>query len=91
MRHRGRRRQGLVEAYRHLRILNYEMESGTLFKMANAYGLGAACVAAVIADRDEAESVALDVKEQAGRDAIRVAVAAVDGIDPAWLGDAFRW
>jgi uridine phosphorylase len=84
-------RQGLIEAYKALRVLNFEMESGTLFKMANAYGLGAACVAAVIAARDDAESVDLDVKAQAERDAIRVAVAAIDGIDPQWLSEKHRW
>jgi uridine phosphorylase len=84
-------RKGMIETYKALRVLNFEMESGTLFKMANAYGLGAACVAAVIAARDEAESVALDVKAQAERDAIRVAVAAVDGIDPGWLDAKHRW
>ena len=47
--------------------------------------------AAVIAARDEAESVAMDVKAQAEEDAIRVAVAAVDGIDPGWLDAQHRW
>lgn len=84
-------RRGLIETYKALRVLNFEMESGTLFKMANAYGLGAACVAAVIAARDEAESVAMEVKAQAEEDAIRVAVAAVDGIDPGWLDARHRW
>ncbi len=84
-------RRGLIEAYKALRILNFEMESGTLFKMASAYGLGAACVSAVIAARDEAEAVALEVKAKAERDAIRVAVAALDGIDPSWLDEQHRW
>lgn len=84
-------RQGLIEAYRALRILNFEMESGTLFKMANAYGLGAACVCAIIAARDASESVAHEVKAKAVEDAIGVAVAAVDGIEPAWLSEHHRW
>lgn len=84
-------RRGLIESYKALRVLNFEMESGTLFKMANVYGLGAACIAAVIASRDEAEAVALDAKAKAEFDAIATAVAAIDGIDPAWLGTHYRW
>ncbi|MCB9677993.1 MAG: nucleoside phosphorylase [Alphaproteobacteria bacterium] len=84
-------RRGLIEAYKALRVLNFEMESGTLFKLASVYGLGVGCVCAVIAARDEAESVALDVKARAERDAIRVAVAAIDGIDPEWLDERHRW
>ena len=84
-------RRGLIEAYQALRVLNFEMEVGTLFKMASVYGLGAACVCAVIAARGEAESVALDVKAKVERDAIRVAVAAIDGIDPSWLDEHHRW
>ncbi len=84
-------RKGLIESYKALRVLNFEMESGTLFKMANAYGLGAACIAAVVASRDEAESVAVEAKAKAEYDAIRAAVEAVDGIDPNWLDMHHRW
>lgn len=84
-------RRGLIDAYRALRVLNFEMESGTLFKMASAYGLGAACICAIIAARDASENVALEVKDQAERDAIQVAVATIDGIDPDWLDAHHRW
>ncbi|MEZ4317757.1 MAG: nucleoside phosphorylase [Myxococcota bacterium] len=84
-------RTGLIDAYQALRVLNFEMEAGTLFKMASVYGLGAACICAVVAARGRAESVALDLKAQAERDALRVAVAAIDGIDPVWLDDHHRW
>ena len=59
--------------YRALGILNYEMESGTLFKMANAYGFAAACICAVIAERTQSEHPNLEAKKRAVHDAIRVA------------------
>jgi uridine phosphorylase len=89
--HLLRSHQGMIEEYQHLRILNFEMESGTLFKMANVYGLGAGCICAVIADRVEAESVSHEAKVTAEADAIHIAISAVDDIDPAWLGEDFRW
>lgn len=69
--------QGITEEYRHLNILNYEMESGTLFKMAGVYGFAAACICGVIAQRTASESVVLDAKVSAVENAIRVAVEAV--------------
>lgn len=66
--------RGLVEEYQHLNILNFEMESGTLFKMASVYGFRAACICAVIAQRTEAEDVVLDKKDAAVEQAIRVAL-----------------
>jgi uridine phosphorylase len=43
--------RGITEEYRYLNILNYEMECGTLFKMASVYGFRAGCVCGVIAQR----------------------------------------
>jgi uridine phosphorylase len=68
--------QGLVKEYQQLNILNFEMESGTLFKMANVYGFRAACICAVVAQRSQAETVVLEVKDEAVRQAIAVAVKA---------------
>jgi uridine phosphorylase len=68
--------QGITQEYRHLNILNYEMEAGTLFKMAGVYGFASACVCAVIAQRTEAESIILESKELAVKKAIRVALKA---------------
>ena len=70
--------QGITEEYRNLNILNYEMESGTLFKMAGVYGFAAACVCGVIAQRTASEQVLLDAKATAVDNAIRVAVAAIE-------------
>ena len=68
--------RGITEEYRHLNILNYEMECGTLFKMAGVYGFAAACVCGVIAQRTSGESVGLEQKSMAVDQAIRVAVQA---------------
>ena len=40
---------GMLQEYQNLNILNFEMESGTLFKMANVYGLHATSICAVAA------------------------------------------
>jgi uridine phosphorylase len=65
---------GMTDEYRNLRILNYEMEAGFLFKQALVYGLAAGCVLAVIAQRTTGEQVVMDVKDEAIDHAIAVAV-----------------
>jgi uridine phosphorylase len=76
--HLLRRLQGMIDEYRDLRILNFEMEAGTLFKMGAVYGFAAGCVCAIIAQRGEAEEPLLDVKDAAVDRAIMVAVEAAD-------------
>ncbi len=71
-----RRLQGITEEYRRLNVLNYEMECGTLFKMAGVYGFAAGCVCGVIAQRTTGESVVLEQKAIAVDNAIRVALLA---------------
>ena len=66
--------RGITDSYRHLNILNYEMEVGTLFKMAVVYGVKAACVCAVIAQRTAAESIAIADKDTAVKRAIEVVI-----------------
>jgi len=73
--------RGITEEYRHLNVLNYEMESGTLFKMAGVYGFAAACVCGVIAQRTASEQVVLEQKGQAVDNAIKVALHTVAQID----------
>ena len=70
--------RGITEEYRHLNILNYEMESGTLFKMAGVYGFAAACVCGVVAQRTSGEQVVTDAKATAVDYAIRVALRAAE-------------
>ena len=65
---------GITSTYRQLNILNYEMEAGTLLKMAGVYGFTAACVCAVVAQRTEAETIAVADKETAVKRAIDVVI-----------------
>ncbi|MGF1589094.1 MAG: nucleoside phosphorylase [Pleurocapsa sp.] len=65
---------GITATYRQLNILNYEMEAGTLLKMAGVYGFTAACVCAVVAQRTEAETIAIANKDTAVKRAIEVAI-----------------
>jgi uridine phosphorylase len=74
--HLLRRLRGITEEYRHLNVLNYEMEAGMLFKMAGVYGFAAACVCGVIAQRTVDEQVVLDQKAAAIERAISVALHA---------------
>ena len=71
-----RRLRGQTEEFRSLNIVNYEMEAGTLFKMAGVYGFRAACICGVIAQRTEGESVVLEQKTVAVENAIRIAIDA---------------
>lgn len=73
--HLLRRLQGITEEYRHLGIMNYEMEAGMLFKMGGVYGFASACICGVVAQRTSSEQVVLEQKDQAIQRAIAVAVA----------------
>ena len=68
---------GITEQYRNLNILNYEMEAGTLFKMGSVYGFAAACICAVVAQRNEGESILVGKKKQAVARAIEIALETV--------------
>ncbi len=50
-----RRFQGSLEEWRNLGVLNYEMESATLFTMCSANGWRAGCVAGVLVNRNDEE------------------------------------
>lgn len=69
--------RGITADYRQLKILNYEMEVGTLFKMAGVYGFQAACVCAIVANRTAGESIVLADKEAAVARAIAVAMETI--------------
>ena len=66
--------KGITATYFNLNILNYEMEAGTLFKMAGVYGFAAACVCAVVAQRTEFETIVVADKDSTVKKAIEVAV-----------------
>src|SRR5690349_6850183 len=72
--------QGITEEYRGLNVLNYEMESGTLFKMAGVYGFAAACICGVIAQRTSGENIVVDQKSTAVDSAIAVALRAAEQV-----------
>jgi uridine phosphorylase len=78
--------RGSLEEWRHLNVLNYEMEAATLFVMCNALGLRAGCVAGVAAQRTRSESVALDQLQMSEENAIRVAAKAVEILIQSGLG-----
>ena len=69
--------RGITDSYRQLNILNYEMEVGTLFKMAGVYGFRAACICAVVAQRTTAETVAIVDKDAAVQKAIQVVIETI--------------
>lgn len=73
--------QGITEEYRRLNVLNYEMECGTLFKMAGVYGFAAAGVCGVVAQRGVGEDVILEQKDVAVKSAIAVAVRAAENVE----------
>jgi len=81
-----RQLQGVTAEYRRLGILNYEMECGTLFKMAGVYGFAAGCICAVIAQRTAGEQIVLEQKADAVTRAIQVAVLAAEHISIAAVG-----
>ena len=68
---------GITQQYRNLNILNYEMEAGTLFKMASVYGFAAACICAVVAQRSEGENILVEEKKLAVERAIEIAVGVI--------------
>lgn len=68
---------GITSTYRQLNILNYEMEVGTLFKMAGVYGFTSACLCAVVAQRTAAETIVIANKDATVKRAIEVAIQTV--------------
>ncbi|MCC0176617.1 nucleoside phosphorylase [Waterburya agarophytonicola K14] len=69
--------KGITASYRQLNILNYEMEAGTLLKMAGVYGFAAACVCAVVAQRTVSETIVIADKDDTVNKAIKVAVKSI--------------
>ena len=59
--------QGSLEEWRQLNVLNYEMESATLFTLANAFGLHAACFCQVVANRIKSEAVDQGAYQQSSK------------------------
>ena len=62
-----RRFQGTLKEWQQLNVLNYEMESASLFTIVRAFGLHAACVASTIVNRTVTEQVSHDLINKAER------------------------
>lgn len=69
-----RRLKGSMQEWRDLRVLNYEMESSTLFTMCASQGWKAACVAGVIVSRKQQEIPDEATMENIQKKAISVVV-----------------
>jgi len=80
-----RRFQGSLAEWTRLGVLNYEMESATLFTMCAAMGLKAGAVCGVLALRATSEQVASEMLKLTEANAIRVAVEAVTRYGSDWL------
>lgn len=78
--HLIRKLEGITEEYRQLNILNYEMEAGTLFKMAGVYGFAAAAVCGVVVQRTVSENVISTSKDMAINNAIITAIHAATNV-----------
>ncbi len=65
--------RGSLAEWRRIGVLNYEMESATLFTMCGANGWSAGCVAGVIAQRTESEAI-VDEASVAETEALAVRV-----------------
>jgi uridine phosphorylase len=76
--HLLRRVRGMIDEYRDLGVLNFEMEAGTLFKMGVVYRFAAAAVVGIIAERNAAEEPDPAITGTAVDNAVRVAIAAAD-------------
>lgn len=68
--------RGSLAEWQDLGVLNYEMETATLFTMCQAMGLKAGCVAGVIARRTSSEGIVESQTDGAEERAIRIVVAA---------------
>ena len=68
--------KGSMAEFKKLGVLNYEMESSTLFTMCSALGLRAACLAGVIVNRSQSEIPSEDVMKGTENKVINLVVNA---------------
>jgi uridine phosphorylase len=71
-----RRFRGSLADWQALGVLNYEMESATLFTMCSALGLRAGCVAGVLVNRTETETPSEETARRIESTTVAVTVAA---------------
>lgn len=72
-----RKLQGSLKEWQRLKVLNYEMESSTLFVVCSTLGLRAGCVSGVVVNRTEEEKVEEDIVALAEENATRIAIEAM--------------
>lgn len=72
-----RRFQDITEEWRKLNVLNYEMEAATVLTLCSALGLRGGCVTGVVVRRVEGEHITKEGLERGERNAVQVAVKAV--------------
>ncbi|WP_186643808.1 nucleoside phosphorylase [Fluviispira vulneris] len=84
-----RKQQGLIKEYQHLNILNFEMETGTLFKMASVYKFHATSICGVVAARysenEESEKLIHDIVEDVTDKTILSALKTLENIQSGKL------
>jgi len=68
--------QGSMKEWQALGVMNYEMESATLFTVCSALGLSAGCVAGVIVNRTQQEAVNEEILKSAEQNGTKVAIEA---------------
>lgn len=68
--------QGSMDEWQKLKVLNFEMESATLFTQCATMGLKAACVAGVVVNRTMQETPDVSVVKQAEDNAIKTVIRA---------------
>ncbi|WP_107850540.1 uridine phosphorylase [Oceanimonas marisflavi] len=71
-----RRFQGSMKEWQSMGVLNYEMESATLFTMCSSQGLKAGCVAGVIVNRTQQETPDESTMQNTEQKAIDIVVGA---------------
>ena len=71
-----RKFQGSMKEWQSMGVLNYEMESATLFTMCSSQGLKAGCVAGVIVNRTQQETPDDATLQQAEQQAIDIVIGA---------------
>ena len=84
--HLLKKNQGIIEEYQNLNILNFEMETGTLFKMSGVYGFRVASICAVVAaryktDQSKGEEIQGDIIQPTVDICVQSSLLAVDEIE----------
>lgn len=72
--------QGSSAEWTKLRVLNYEMESSTVFTLGNLFGIQTGCVTGVVDNRDHGEDIDTKAKPLAIDRAIQVAKLAIEKV-----------